>query len=58
MNETRVVIENEAELTKSDKMIYVEMRKSFHFTKIGRAIKDLKGNKFSCVVWELQDQIS
>ena len=62
MNEDRVdmlVIESDVVgLTKSYKIIYVEMSEISHIFKIGIATNDLISHRFACFAWELRDQIS
>ena len=61
MNEARVgmlVIGSEVGLTKSDKMIYVQLSEISHLCKIGIATNDLIGHKFACFVWKLPHQKS
>ena len=58
MNEARagmLVIER---LTKSDKMIYIELSEDSHLLKIGITNNDLIGYNSFCLLWELQYQIS
>jgi hypothetical protein len=52
------MIESEVGLTKSDKMVYVNMSEFSHLFKIGVAKNDLIGHNFVCSVWEMQYQIS
>ena len=58
MDEARVGMLVIERLTKSDKMIYIELSKISHLLKIGITSYDLICYNSFCFLWELQYQIS